>query len=344
MQFEASPRTRSPGISGTLRKPLSNGMLGLGRHRSFVSALVFFLIMLATFVITSPTVFLHTRIYLSVFSSSLPLVLILVVPSVFIVVSGEIDVSFPSMVGLTAYVFAEAFNRGVNPFVGLLLAIVVGAIGGFVIGWIVAYVGLPSLVVTLGMLFLLRGLVQVLSGGNAIALVELRGSAFEKTFISKWYGLPASMVWALLLAGVGLALFGAHKFGAHIRAIGDNAAAANQMGINIRRSKLLAFVYIGAASAVVGVFSVAINSNFYPTAGDGLLLLVLAAVFVGGTPVWGGTGTIAGAIVGAATVGFIETGIIAAGLTGNYTQLFYGLVILLSLVAHRVSNRGALTR
>jgi ribose/xylose/arabinose/galactoside ABC-type transport system permease subunit len=316
----------------------------LSRHRAFLSALAFFVLMLAAFVITSPDVFLNAGIYGAVFSSSLPLVLIVVVPLVFVVVSGEIDLSFPSLVGLTAYVFAEAFNQGLDPFVSFLLAIAVGAFAGLVNGWIVAYVGLPSLVVTLGMMFLVRGLVQVLAGGNAISLGELRGSTFEQVFIGDWGPLPGSMAWALVLAGLGLALFGAHKFGAHIRAIGDNAAAAHQMGIKVRRTKLLAFVYLGVASAIAGVFSVTINSNFYPTTGDGLLLLVLAAVFVGGTPVWGGTGTIAGAIIGAATVGFIETGVVSAGLTGNYTQLFYGLVILLSLVAHRVSNRGALTR
>lgn len=300
--------------------------------------------MLGTFMATSPGVFLNADIYLAVFSSSLPLVLIVAVPLVFIVVSGEIDLSFPSLVGITAYVFAEAFDQGLNPFVAFLLAIAVGAFAGLVNGWIVAYIGLPSLVVTLGMLFLVRGLVQVLSEGNAIPLGDLRGSTFEQVFVAKWAWLPASMAWALLLAALGLALFSAHKFGAHIRAIGDNAAAANEMGVKVRRTKLLAFVYLGAASAVAGVFSVAINASFFPTTGDGLLLLVLAAVFVGGTPVWGGTGTIAGAVVGAFTVGFIETGIISAGLTGNYTQLFYGLVILLSLVAHRISNKAALTR
>jgi simple sugar transport system permease protein len=316
----------------------------LRQHRAFLSALAFFVLMIAAFMITSPTVFLHPRIYLSVFSSSLPLVLLLAVPAVFIVVSGEIDLSFPSVVGVTAFVFSYLFDHGINAYVAFLAAVAIGAVTGLMIGFIVSYVGLPSLVVTLGMMFLLRGLVQVLSGGNAISLVELRDSTFDKIFIAKWHWLPMSMVWALLLAIVGVVLFTLHRFGAHIRAIGDNPAAANQMGINVRRTKLLAFVYMGAASGVAGVFSVTINANFYPTAGDGLLLLVLAAVFVGGTPVWGGTGTVAGAIVGAATVGFIETGIIAAGLTGNYTQLFYGFVILLSLVAHRISNKGALTR
>lgn len=342
LQVSQAPETGTATASSEGSPSISR--VRLHHHRAFLSALVFFVIMIVTFMATAPDVFLDPSIYVSVFSSSLPLVLILVVPAVFVVVSGEIDLSFPSLVGITAYVFAATFERGLDPFAAFLAAVAVGSLAGLVNGWIVAYAGLPSLVVTLGMLFLVRGLVQVLSGGNAISVLELRGSVFEKIFVAQWGSLPASMVWALLLAGVGVALFSVHRFGAHVRAIGDNAAAANEMGINVRRTKLLAFVYLGAASAFTGVLSVAINGSFYPTTGDGLLLLVLAAVFVGGTPVWGGTGTIAGAIVGAATVGFIETGIISVGLTGNYTQLFYGFVILLSLVAHRISNKGALTR
>ena len=111
------------------------------------------------------------------------------------------------------------------------------------------------------------------------------------------------------------------------------------MGINVERVKTMAYVYMGIAAAVAGVFSTLINSTFYPTTGDGYLLSVLAAVFVGGTPTWGGVGTVVGGVIGAFSVGFIETGIIASGLTGYYTQFFYGLIIILSLISHRF-NQG----
>ncbi len=100
--------------------------------------------------------------------------------------------------------------------------------------------------------------------------------------------------------------------------------------------KVVSFVYVGLASGFVGVLAILINNNFYPTVGDGYLLTVLAAIFVGGTPGIGGIGTVAGGIVGAFTVGFIESGIVAAGLTGYWTQFVYGIVIVLSLVTHRL--------
>jgi simple sugar transport system permease protein len=92
------------------------------------------------------------------------------------------------------------------------------------------------------------------------------------------------------------------------------------------------------SAAFAGVLSVLINNTFWPTTGDGYLLPTLAAVFVGGTPTWGGVGTVTGAVIGCFTVGFINTGIIAAGLTGFYTQFFYGLVIILSLLGHRFNQ------
>jgi simple sugar transport system permease protein len=110
------------------------------------------------------------------------------------------------------------------------------------------------------------------------------------------------------------------------------------MGINVRWVKIAAFAFVGLASGFAGVLAILINANFWPTVGEGYLLSVLAATFVGGTPTWGGIGTVAGGVVGAATVGFIETGIIAAGLTGFYTQFFYGLVIVVSLITHRLNR------
>jgi ribose/xylose/arabinose/galactoside ABC-type transport system permease subunit len=144
------------------------------------------------------------------------------------------------------------------------------------------------------------------------------------------------MIWAMVFAAVAIAVFIRHRFGAHIACVGDNVEAAREMGINVRRVKSKAFVWMGCSAAFAGVISVLINDNFYATTGDGLLLPAIAAVFVGGTPPWGGVGSPAGGVVGSFTVAFIETGLIGVGLTGFYTQFFYGLVIIVSLLGHRL--------
>ena len=95
------------------------------------------------------------------------------------------------------------------------------------------------------------------------------------------------------------------------------------------------FVFVGIGAAIDGTFSTMINFTWWPTTGDGYLLLVLASVFVGGMPTWGGVGTVIGGAIGALTVSFIQTGVVAAGLSGFYVQFFNGLIIILSLLGHK---------
>ncbi len=309
----------------------------LGEHVRLLNAIGFLLVMLAVFAAQRPDIFLSWRIYYSVFSV-LPISIILVVPLVFIVVAGEIDLSFPSIFGLAALAFTEVIVAGFSPWLGGLAAVTVGAGTGWVNGFLVTRVGLSSLVATLGMNFAVRGIVLIIAQGNSISLAALRGSAFRNLLVGAPGELPTQMLWGLGFGLLGWLLFAHHRFGAHIRAVGDNALAAREMGIDVRAVRTAGFVYMGAASGVAASLSTTINLNFFPTAGDGYLLPVLAALFVGGTPTWGGVGTVLGAVFGATTVGFIESGIIAVGLSGFYTQFVYGLVVIASLIGHRLAR------
>lgn len=322
-----TPASR-PGLPAVIAKAFD-------QHRELVSALAFFVLMMVVFTIASPDVWLNPQAYGAVFVS-LPLYIILVVPLVFVVVSGEIDVSFASVVGVSALVFAQFVLLGFNPWLCLILAILAGVLAGILNGILVAYAGLSSLVVTLGMYFLWRGFIQIITNGSGAPLQMLVGTTFRDVLVGDLGILTVQMLWAIAFALLGVALFALHKFGAYVRFVGDNPEAAREMGINVRLIKLLSFAYVGLASGIVGVLAILINNNFYPTVGDGYLLVVLAALFVGGTPMGGGIGTVAGGVVGAFTVGFIESGIIAAGLTGFWTQFIYGVVIVVSLLAHRL--------
>jgi ribose/xylose/arabinose/galactoside ABC-type transport system permease subunit len=335
------PTSQDPGAPGTVRpshQRLPAGVqLFLDRNLGFLSSLVFFVLMLAMFTIFSPGVFLHFTIYTAVFVS-LPVYVMLTTAMVFVVVSGEIDLCFPSTVGMCGYVFAGTFNHGWSPWLGLVLAIVMGLGIGLINGVLVTYVKLSSLVATLGMQFLLFGIINVLSNGTGIVLTTITDTSFYNIFSGTVGTIPSQMFWGIAFAGLGLYMFNRHVFGSRICCVGDNADAAKAMGIDPRLVKIQAFMFMGFASAIAGVIAVLINTTFYPTNGQGYLLTIIAAVFIGGTPTWGGVGTIAGAICGACTVGFIETGLIAVGLSGFWTNLFYGLVIVLSLMLHRFNR------
>ena len=138
------------------------------------------------------------------------------------------------------------------------------------------------------------------------------------------------MIWYLL---------NRHKFGAHVYLTGDNEDSARLMGIDVDRVKIVTFAIVGFAAAFAGLVQSLDVSYFWPTVGEGQLLNTLASVFLGGTSVFGGSGTIFGTFVASFIIGAINAGIVAAGLTGFWTQLIYGLIIVLSVGIQTVVGR-----
>ena len=302
-------------------------------------AAVFFIAMMAIFMIAKPDVFLGFRIYTAVFVS-LPLIVFMTIPLVFIISSGQIDLSFSSVFGMGAWAFAASVAAGLSPVIGLIAAVLTGVACGMANGLLITKVGLSPLITTLGMNFLLRGIIHVGRAGYGLSVVQLAGTPFYNVLVGRLGGLPIQMIWALLFTFIGWLLYSRHRFGSHIRCVGDNQDSSREMGIRVDRIKILAYVYLGIGASIAGVFSTLILYTFYPTAGAGYLLLVLASVFIGGTPTWGGVGTIFGGLIGALDIAFIETGIIAIGFTGFWTQVFFGLIIVLSLIMHRTYKRA----
>ena len=229
-------------------------------------------------------------------------------------------------------------QAGYGPWLGLAFALVIGVLTGMLNGLLVNRLRLSSLVSTLGMAFLLRGVINIGTQGNGIPMTVLQDTPFYNLFVGEIGGFPVQMLWGLGFYLLSLVLFNYHRFGARVCCVGDNRESAREMGIDVGRVRTQTFIYVGLASALVGVLSTLINQTFWPTTGDGYLLPTLAAVFVGGNPTYGGVGTVTGAAIGAFIIGFIQTGIIAAGLTGFYTQFFYGLVMILSLIGHRFND------
>jgi ribose/xylose/arabinose/galactoside ABC-type transport system permease subunit len=327
------------------RRPARNPIWTfVGRNRRAFSALAVFVIMLAIFTLASPRVFTNPTTYRSVFLS-LPIALFVVVPMVFVVASGEIDLSFPATAGIASWFFAGAIRDGWDPFLALVPAFGIGILVGTLVGLLVTYVGLSSLVASLGMNFLLRGIINMGTAGVAIQFPQMRSLPIWNLFAGRienfpWItNFPVHMLWGILFVIIGWFLFNRHRFGAHVQLVGDNPDSATEMGINVYRVKIVTYIFMGIGATMAGVLSVLVNQTWWPTTADGMLLPTLAAVFVGGTPTWGGIGTVIGSAIGAGIIAFIETGIVAAGLTGYVTQFFNGLVIILSLIGHRLNGK-----
>jgi simple sugar transport system permease protein len=300
-----------------------------------------FILLWLIFIISAPKTFLSAQIYFA-FMSSIPFFAIMAIPLTIVIVAKEIDLSFPSimaigMVSFNATYYATSFinNATVQVFLAIVAALLTGTLVGWLNGFIIVRFGIPSLVVTIGTQFLWQGAVLVLTQGANFSLEYITSTFFYPLLVGKIGGyLPMQMVWLIVATILGWVLLNRHRFGAHVYLIGDNINSAELMGINTGRVRIQVFMLIGLVSAFAGLLYSFYVAYFWPSLGSGYLLSTLASVFLGGTSVFGGTGTILGTFLGAFIIGTIEAATVAVGLTGFWTNFIYGLIIVLSVIMH----------
>lgn len=305
---------------------------------SQIGITVAFVLLWLVFIVKAPNTFLDTRIYVS-FAQTTPYFALIALTLTMVIVSGDIDLSFPSIMALGMVGFIAVERTTGNVELAVLAAIGVGALAGLLNGFFVTVMGIPALVVTIGTQFLFHGLTLVLVNGRSFALVEARDSTAYGLLVGRFVGIPMQFVWLVLAAiGTWLLLY-RHRVGLNAHVIGDNPQAAQLMGIPIRRTRTLLFVLTGMAAAFAGVMNSLQVSNFYPAVGSGYLLPALASVFVGGTSVFGGRGTVWGTFIGAFMIGAIRAGIVAMRIADFYVDLIYGAIVLIAISIHAVLQR-----
>jgi simple sugar transport system permease protein len=295
--------------------------------------LTVFIAMWIFFIIMAPETFLSSRIYLA-FMSTIPFFAMMAMPLTIIVIAGEMDLSFPSIMAMGMISFMIVYDATSSVWLAFIVALLTGTFIGWVNGVIVVKFGIPSLVATIGTQFFWRGAVLVLGQGKSGTLVYTKETFLHPLLVGKIGEFPVQMLWLVFVAVICWTLLNRHRFGAHMFLIGDNANSAELMGINTGRNRIIGFMLIGLISAFAGVVASLHVTYFWPSLGDGYLLRTLASVFLGGTSVFGGTGTIFGTFIGAFIIGAIEAATVAIGWTGFYTQLIYGLIIVLSTIMH----------
>ncbi len=311
------------------------------RNSAQLGILGVFLTLWLIFIVSAPRTFLAPQIY-SAFMASIPFFAIMAIPLTIVVIAGEMDLSFPSIMamGMVAFYYTHAGTAFIhNETIQVFLAIVAGLLTGAAVGWIngaiIVKFGIPSLVVTIGTQFLWRGAVLVLTQGANFSLDFIKRTIFYPLLVGKIGGyFPMQMLWLVVITVFGWVLLNRHIFGAHIYLIGDNVNSAELMGVNTGRTRIQAFMLVGLVSAFAGIIASFYVAYFWPSLGDGYLLSTLASVFLGGTSVFGGTGTILGTFLGSFIIGAIEAATVAVGLTGFWTRLIYGFIIVLSVIMH----------
>jgi simple sugar transport system permease protein len=291
------------------------------------------------FILAAPRTFLSPQIYYA-FMATTPLFAIMALPLTMVIIAGEMDLSFPSIMAIGMVAFVFIFQPTGNVVLAVVAALAAGVAAGLLNGGLVVGIGIPSLVATIGTQFFLRGLALVLLQGKGATLIEARESFIYEILVGKTIGnIPNQFWWSIAIAILCWIILNRTRLGAHIYLIGDNVQSARLMGVNVNRTRLAVFIMMGLAAALAGVLASLQVSFFWPSLGEGYLLSTLASVFLGGTSVFGGTGTILGTFLGAYIIGAINAGIVAIGLTGFWTELIYGLIIIISVSMHVVMQR-----
>lgn len=309
------------------RQPALRRLFSVRRYGLQAGTLAMALALWILFAVGAPETWLHFDIYSSLMST-VPLTGMVALTLTLLVIAREIDLSFGSVMAVGSWVFIATGQ----PVLGLIAGVGAGLGVGILNGITVVRFGIPSLVATIGSWFFWAGI--VLYGTEGKGAGTDFASGFVTTLVTGRIGgyVPAEFVWMVGIAVVLWVLLNRHRFGAHVYLTGDNEQSARMMGVRTGRVRIALFALVGASAAFAGIASTLESNYFWPTVGSGAMLPTVAAVFLGGTSIFGGRGTIFGTFVAAFVIGAIEPGIVSIGWTGLLTQVIYGAVIVVALI------------
>lgn len=258
-------------------------------------------------------------------------------PMTYIIITGGIDLSVGSIFGLTAVILGYTWqNLGFPLELAILTSLVTATIAGFINGWFIVRVGVPPLIMTLATLALYRGLAEgIAQARSARGYPEWFFQLGQRDLL----GVPTQL-WILIVTAIIAAIILARTpFGRSLYAIGNNETAARFSGIPVGRNKMLIYAFSGLMAGLAGYIFVSRVSTTRSDMGTGLELDVIAAVVLGGTSIFGGTGSIPGTIIGVVLIQLLKNGLSLTGVTGDSTIIVMGTVLILSILVNNFIQR-----
>jgi rhamnose transport system permease protein len=296
------------------------------------------LVLIATLVAGSQvSPYFATSSNLSIALAGMTPVAIVALPMTLIIITGEIDISVGSMIGLCATSMAVCLEQGLPVELAMIAGVVVGTIAGAFNGLVIVYCALPSLVVTIGTLALFRGIAQII-------LKERGISSFPEWYQNLGFGtigttpIPwSSVLFVMLFVGFAVFLHATH-WGRALYAIGNNREAARFSGMNVERTILGLFVASGVMSALAAIILTAYLASARSDTAIGLELPVITAVVLGGVNIFGGAGTLAGVLMGLLVLAFVQNSLGLAGMTPEEQKIITGAVLIVTLVIFETSG------
>lgn len=242
---------------------------------------------------------------------------------------GEVDLSIGSLTAVVGIVSVMVLNATHSILLAVLVAVLVGIVVGAVNGIIVNGFGINSLIATLGMMSILRGIGYIAT--NAIA-VQVSVPEFQIMGNGDLAGIPIPIIIAIVLFVVFWIVLSFTGFGRYVYACGDNAEAAKASGINVKKIKMVCFVLCSVLAAISGLILTARVNSAQPNLGVGFEFTVIAAAILGGTSLAGGQGSLLGTLIGVIILQLINNGLILMNVSSFYQEVVRGIVIIIAVI------------
>ncbi|WP_299655287.1 ABC transporter permease [uncultured Jannaschia sp.] len=296
-------------------------------HRAEIGVAIALVFMCAVFAATEPN-FLSVENFITLLQQT-SVIAIIAVGMTMVIISGEIDLSVGSQVGLAGTLFAVlTVQAGVPILLSALLVLLLAALVGTFTGTLRVIWGIPTFITTLGLLSALRGIAFYLSDGVTVGPMP---TFLEEVWYGEILGLPLPIWVMVLVITVGGIVLSSMRFGRHLYAIGGDAETARRYGVKVDRLRISVMVIVQVLAALAGIMLVGRLNAGSPTVGELMELDVIAAVIVGGTVLSGGRGRIVGTILGVLFVAVLRNGLVLNGIDPIIFLIAQGLVIILAV-------------
>ncbi|MCU5395451.1 ABC transporter permease [Bacillus toyonensis] len=257
------------------------------------------------------------------------------IPMTFVIVTGGIDVSVGSIMGLTSILIGVLWMSGIPILFAVIIALIISCLAGALNGIIIKMTGVEPLVVTLGTMFLYGGIALVISGGAGASGYEgISGlpDAYVQLANGSLVGIP-NLLWILIVLTVlCTVLFHRTIYGRHVKLTGANENAAKYTGIKTEKVVFIAYIISGLGGGLGGAFLTAYFGSARADMGSETILPIITAVVLGGTLITGGKGSIIGTVLASVFIGLMQYGLQMTGLTNEQSNVVIGIILILSVI------------
>lgn len=259
----------------------------------------------------------------------------------FVLITGNIDLSIGSVVGMSCMISATLMTKGIDPIVSVLLTILICIVTGLINGVLVAAIKIPPFIATLGTMTVARGIAQIVNNNyNTDAIGEsaqgFRNLFYYGKFLGVYNGFWISIILFVILA----VILGKTKLGRHIYAVGSNIEAAKFSGVNVVSTIIIVYIISALCSGIVGLMMTATSGIGTMDSGTMYEMYAVAASVIGGVSTLGGEGLLIGTVIGASIWGVLQNGLQFAGAPVAIRNIVIGIIVVASVMLDVVIRRG----